>query len=155
MKILDTNLWVFGTLRTNERAVRLLDGIERGETRSAISAYVVQEALEAFDRVDGLTPAERDEVQTLFLTRLTRMEGLIAAPTSRDIRDSLLDEYRSGTRTRLLARALDIQPKDVPIVVLAFEHVEREPTILTNDEAFAAFAPGSHSLEELSIEHVD
>jgi hypothetical protein len=110
---------------------------------------------QAFDRVDGLTPAERDEVQTLFLTRLTRMEGLIAAPTSRDIRDSLLDEYRSGTRTRLLARALDIQPKDVPIVVLAFEHVEREPTILTNDEAFAAFAPGSHSLGELSIEHVD
>lgn len=155
MKILDTNLWVFGTLRTNERGETLLDEIERGETLSAISAYIVQEALEAFDRVDGLAPAERDEVKTIFLTRLTRMDGLIAAPTSRDIRDSLLDEHRSGTRTQLLARVLDIQPKDVPIVVLAFEHAEREPTILTNDEAFAAFHPDSHSLGELSIEHVD
>lgn len=45
MKLLDTNLWVFGTLRTNERAVDLLGGIERGETTSAINAYIVQEAI--------------------------------------------------------------------------------------------------------------
>lgn len=91
MKILDTNLWVFGTLGTNARAERLLDDIEQGETVSAINAYMIQEALEAFDRTPGLTPEERDDVKTLFLTRLTRMTGLVEAPSSRDVVDSLLD----------------------------------------------------------------
>ena len=44
MKILDTNLWVFGTFGTNDRAERLLEDIEEGETVSAINAYMVQNA---------------------------------------------------------------------------------------------------------------
>jgi len=36
LKILDSNLWVFGTLRTNEQAAELLAEIDRGETTSAI-----------------------------------------------------------------------------------------------------------------------
>ncbi|MFC4987339.1 PIN domain-containing protein [Saliphagus infecundisoli] len=154
MKILDTNLWVFGTLGTSERAARLLDEIEHGETVSAINAYMVQEALNAFDRTPGLTASERDEVKTLFLTRLTRMTGLLEAPSSRDIADSLLDERRAHTQTQLLARITGVQPKDIPILVLAFEHRDREPTILTNDADFAAFAPTEHSLQELGLEHV-
>ncbi|ELY27149.1 hypothetical protein C500_14985, partial [Natrialba magadii ATCC 43099] len=112
MKILDTNLWVFGTLGTNDRAERLLDDIERGETVSAINAYMVQEALNAFDRTPGLTARERDELKTLFLTRLTRMTGLIEAPSSRDFADSLLDERRANVHTQLLARITGVQPKD-------------------------------------------
>ena len=46
------------------------------------------------------------------------------------------------------------QPKDIPILVLAFEYRDREPTILTNDESFAAFEPAAHSLPELSVEHI-
>jgi len=94
VKILDTNLWVFGTLRTNEQAAELLAAIDRGETTSAINAYMVQEALSAFDRTQSLSPAERDAVKTRFLTRLTRMTGLIEAPSSRDVSDELLGEKR-------------------------------------------------------------
>jgi hypothetical protein len=53
-----------------------------------------------------------------------------------------------------LARVCGIQPKDVPILVLAFEHRDRDPTILTNDESFAEFEPTAHSLAEVSIAHV-
>ena len=155
MKILDTNLWVFGTLGTNDRATRLLDEIERGETVSAINAYMVQEALNAFDRTPGLTATERDELKTLFLTRLTRMTGLIEAPSSRDVADSLLDERRANAHTQLLARITGVQPKDIPIVVLAFEHRDREPTIFTNDSDFASFSPVEYALPELALEHVD
>lgn len=155
MQILDTNLWVFGTLGTHDRAVELLDRIEAGETTSAISAYMVQEALDAFDRTPGLSAAQRDAFQTEFLTRLTRMTGLIEAPSSRDVYPSLLEDRRSRTQTLLLARILDIQSKDVPIVTLAFEHVEREPTILTNDASFAALVPADHNLARISIEHVE
>lgn len=155
MKILDTNLWVFGTLGTNGRAERLLDEIERGETVSAISAYMLQEALEAFDRTPGLTAEERDDVKTLFLTRLTRMTGLIEALSSRDVVDSLLDQRRSAVQTQLLARITELQPKDVPILVLAFKHREREPVLLTNDAAFASFSPDEYNLTEITIEHVE
>ncbi len=155
MKILDTNLWVFGTLGTNDRAERLLDDVERGETVSAINAYMVQEALDAFDRTPGLTARERDELKTLFLTRLTRMIGLIEAPSSRDFADSLLDERRANVHTQLLARVTGVQPKDIPIVVLAFEHRDRGPTIFTNDVDFAAFTPAEHDLSEIALEYVD
>lgn len=155
MKILDTNLWVFGTLGTNARAERLLDEIERGETVSAVNAYMVQEALDAFDRTPGLGAERRDELQTLFLTRLTRMTGLVEAPSSRDVAESLLDERRSSPRTRLVARVTGIQSKDVPILALAFEHREHEPNVLTNDAEFASFEPGKHNLSEVTIEHVE
>jgi predicted nucleic acid-binding protein len=154
VKILDTNLWVFGTLRTNERATQLLAAIEQGEVTSAINAYMVQEALAAFDRTQSLSAADRDTVKTNFLTRLTRMMGLIEAPSSRDVSDALLQERRSAPTARTLARVCGIQPKDIPILVLAFEHRDREPTILTNDEHFADLEPAAHSLPELTIEHV-
>jgi gamma-glutamylcyclotransferase (GGCT)/AIG2-like uncharacterized protein YtfP len=39
VKILDTNLWVFGTLRTNEQSAELLAKIDRGLSTSAINTY--------------------------------------------------------------------------------------------------------------------
>jgi hypothetical protein len=92
VKILDTNLWVFGTLQTTEQAAELLAEIDRSETTSAINAYMVQEALAAFDRTRSLSAADRDAVKTRFLIRLTRMTGLIEAPSSRDVSEALLRE---------------------------------------------------------------
>ena len=89
MKILDTNLWVYGTLRTHEQAIEYLAAIERGEFTAAINAYMVQEAPGAFDRVESRSSAERDTDKTAFLTRLTRMAGLVQASSSGDVRESL------------------------------------------------------------------
>jgi len=143
MIVPDSNLWVFSTLGKSPRAESLLDEIESGETTAAINAYVLKEVLGASDRVLGLTPGECDELKTLFCTRLTRMTGLIEAPSSRDASDSLLNEKRAASYSRLLDRVLDIQAKDVPILVLAFEHAEREPTVLTNDADFASVNPST------------
>lgn len=155
MKILDTNLGVFGTLGTNAEAVALLERIEAGELTSAINAYMVQEALDAFDRTPGLSTAQRDEFKTTFLARLVRMAGLVEAPSSRDVYPTLLEERRSGIRTRLLAAVLEIQPKDVPIVTLAFEHAERDPTTLTNDAGFAELNPAEHNFQTITVEYVE
>lgn len=155
MRILDTNLWVFGTLGTHERAVDLLDAIERGDVLSAINAYMVQEALDAFDRTPGLSHTQRDAFKTEFLTRLVRMTGLLEAPSSRDVSETLVDNQRTKAQTRLVARILEIQPKDVPILVLAFEHVDRDPLVLTNDAAFAELIPKEQNLPEIVLEHVE
>ena len=82
------------------------------------------------------------------------MTGLIEAPSSREVSDALLREQRSAPTVQTLARVCEIQPKDVPILVLAFEHRDREPTILTNDASFAGLEPAVHSLPEITIEHV-
>ncbi len=115
---------------------------------------MVQEALAAFDRTQSLSAVDRDAVKTRFLTRLTRMTGLIEAPSSRDVNKSLLGEQRSAAAVQTLARVCGIQAKDVPILVLAFEHRDRAPTIFTNDKSFAEMDPAAHSLPEISIEHV-
>lgn len=154
MKILDTNLWIFGTLGTHERAVDLLASIDRGETTGTLDAYIVQEILDALATPGLLTPSECDRVQTAFLERLPGMIGLIEAPSHRDIAADVVTDSRQATEVKLLAQVLDIQPKDVPILVLAYRHADREPTILTNDEAFAACVPAEHNLPEIAIEHV-
>lgn len=146
---------MFGTLGTNQRAERLLDEIERGETVSAINAYIMQEALNAFDRTSGLSSDERDELKTVFLTRLSRMTGLVEAPTSKEFHDDLLAERRAATHTRLLARVLGVEPKDIPVLLLAFRHEQRAPTLLTNDEGFASFRPSEHNLAEITVEYVE
>ena len=98
MIVLDSNLWVFGTLGTNDRAESLLREIETGERTSALSAYMLREILTAFERVPELSPRERDELQTAFCVRLSRMTGLIDAPSSRDASEGLLAERRSTLR---------------------------------------------------------
>ena len=92
MKVLDTNLWVFGTLGTHEQAVDLLDEIDRGEASSVLSAYVVREVLDAFATPALLTPTERDRVQTVFLERLPGMIGLLEAPSHHDVAAELVEE---------------------------------------------------------------
>lgn len=87
---------------------------------------MVQEALDAFDRTPGLTPQQRDDAKTLFLTRLTRMTGLIEASSNRDGAGSLLDHRRSAAHIQLLARMTGLQAKDIPILVLPFKHRERD-----------------------------
>ncbi|WP_431358786.1 hypothetical protein [Halovenus amylolytica] len=91
MKILDTNLWVFGTLGTHAHAETLLDQIESGKTTSAINAYMIQEALEAFDRTPNLSTTERDEFKTVFLSRLVRIADAHqhrGTPTASDVSGS-------------------------------------------------------------------
>jgi predicted nucleic acid-binding protein len=152
--VLDSNLWVFGTLEANARAEQLLDEIETGATTSALSAYMLEEILSAFGRVPGLSGAERDQLVTTFCRRLSQMDGLIEAPSQRDVTDQLLEETRTATQTKLLSAVLGVEAKDVPILVLAYRHASREPTILTNDESFARLDLAEQGVSTVEIEYV-
>lgn len=156
MKILDSNLWVKGTLKTNQNAVDLLADLEEGTITSVLTEYILAETLAAFDRT--LTGRTHDHVLTAFLKRLHTMDGLIDRPdwrTQRSSRQSTILEYqRNRTAITMLAQILAIQAKDVPILVTAFEHRDQRPTILTNDKSFAEFDPAAHGLSDLSIQHI-
>ncbi len=38
--------------------------------------------------------------------------------------------------------------------MIVFEHVEHEPTFLTNDADFASLEPSEHGVPKISVEHV-
>lgn len=157
MKLLDSNLWVKGTLKTNQTAVDLLAAIEAGQITAAMNEYILAETLAAFDRV--LTGRHHDQVLTAFLRRLHTMDGLREMPqwqTQRsDHQQTLLETQRNRTAIAMLAQVCAIQPKDVPILVYAYEFREQTPTVLTNDAAFAAFEPASHNLPALSMQYIE
>lgn len=157
MKILDSNLWVKGTLKTNQTAVELLEAVEDGQIMTAMNEYILAETLAAFDRV--LTGHQHDQVLTAFLRRLHTMEGLREVPqwhTQRSAhQQTLLDTQRNRTAIALLAQVCDIQPKDVPILVYAYEFYTHEPSVLTNDAAFAAVTPAEYNLPAISLQYVE
>ena len=55
---------------------------------------------------------------------------------------------------QMLSRTLGIQPKDVPVVVLAWQWKEAGPSIFTADKPFAEFSPPDHGLPEISSVYV-
>lgn len=157
MKVLDSNLWVKGTLKTNQNAVDLLAELEEGTITAVLTEYILAETLAAFDRT--VTGRTHDQVLTAFLERLHTMEGLTELPewrTQRSTQQSRILEYqRNRTAIAMLAQVLDVQIKDVPILVTAFEHRDQHPTVLTNDKSFAEFDPSVHGLSDLSIQYVE
>lgn len=157
MKILDSNLWVKGTLKTNQTAVELLDAIEQGSITSAIDEYILAEILAAFDR--ALVGRNHDKVLTSFLGRLHMMEGLVEYPewhTQRTAEQKTILEYhRSRTTITMLANVFEIQIKDAPVLTFAYEYRDQEPVVLTNDESFSAFVPSRYNLSTLSIQYIE
>lgn len=121
---------------------------------AALNAFIVQEILDAFSTLGLFRTEERDRIQTEFLERLPGMLGLIQTPFYRDIAANVIENRRQAAEVQLLAEVLQIQPKDVPILVLPYRTVEREPTILMHDEAFSECVPAEHNLPGISIEHV-
>jgi predicted nucleic acid-binding protein len=103
--ILDSNLWVFGLLGQNARASTILDEIQRGETVSAISAYMVQEVLNAFGRTPQLSAAQTDGVPArgrIVFARLLpsdeRLFEMLAGCLEQRVEFSEIDQNRIGNR---------------------------------------------------------
>jgi len=53
---------------------------------------MLQEVLNTFERTPHLSPAQCDEAQTAFLTRMHQMSGLPEAPSSPDMTQMILTE---------------------------------------------------------------
>lgn len=156
VKILDSNIWIKGTLRTNSNAVRWLDRVERGVTSTVLDDYILAETLTAFRR--ELSGRTYDVVVNLFLKRLRTMEGIRSRPnwhTGRPTQQStILSSRRNRIEIETLATVLGIQRKDVPIITLAYQHRDQQPEILTNDRSLSEFDPSAHSLPMIGMGYV-
>jgi hypothetical protein len=72
----------------------------------------------------------------------------------RRVGEPCLETERHDSKNELLATLLDIQLKDVPIFMMAYEHPELV-TILTNDREFALFDPREFDLFGVTIDEID
>ena len=149
--VFDSNIWVLAFTGRNELASKYVDDVRDGKMKVAVSAYIYDEVLEAFDR--SLKGAAVDDVQTDFIEFVFNCPS-VAGPTQKDIKDMEVEQLRNHPPIQMMGRVLDIQPKDVPIVFLAWRCREDKPNILTADKPFSKFDPAEHNLDEIGMTYL-
>lgn len=163
MLVLDTNIWVYAFTGKNATAMRLVERVVSGNTKTVVDTYLYWEVINALGNSKGLSRAEITEAQDQFGQFVWGSTPSI----KNEVDEDLIAEYRDATdlaegiemirsrrHNQLLGEICDIQPKDAPIVALAFEFREEAPTIYTNDSGLAEWAPGDCNLPAIAVEYV-
>jgi predicted nucleic acid-binding protein len=170
MLVIDTNIWLYVATATeypveiySEELSRIISfyddfSVETGPPRSEtiVSAYI---ASEVADNIGASKPAKQHpkSVKSLLenLLEVWWTAPRITADFSPDeIGELCLNTERRDSKNELLATLLDIQVKDVPIFMLAYERPE-PVTLLTNDREFASFDPREFDLFGVTIDEID
>lgn len=153
MDVFDSNIWVFGISEAAPRPTQLVEEAENGDREVAVNAYIYEEVLEAFDRSTHVPQEKVDQTKTNFATRIAKAVT-IHEPSQEEVQYIDVDATREAPIVQLLGYLLNIQPKDVPVFVLAYRWKHRNPTIYTNDGEFAKLNPSNFGLPEITIQHV-
>ena len=127
--ILDTCVWVNGFLQVDPRAAKLIKAIVNQKLEIVISSYGVAEVFTVFRRLSrelkvSVTVLERD------IWAIWNQPNVIKE-FSTDMTKALLFEVRWQKEIELLAKILELEPKDVPFIVLAYKH---KIPLITMDE---------------------
>ncbi len=149
--VFDSNIWILGITQKNETAEFLVQLVLKKQLKVYVSAYIYDEVFEAFNR--SLNGSDVDRMKTKFANLVATAE-YVDGPTQSDIERMDLERERNRHSVQMMGRVLDIQPKDVPIVYLAWRFRESEPHILTADEPFSQFDPQEHRLEEIGMKYI-
>jgi predicted nucleic acid-binding protein len=160
MKILDTNVWVYAFTGESSRAFELVEEIARGDAETVVDTYLYLEVISAFERSEHLDHVDVTEAQDQFgqfvwSRRFETVHAEIdddAVPQRADVMTKL-EALRIDSYNRLVARILQVQAKDAPVVHLAYQ-AGRDTHVFTNDSGFASLAPANYSLPKVSMEHV-
>jgi len=127
--ILDTCVWINGLLHIDPHATRIIKAIANHKLEVIISSYGVVEVFSVFRRLARelrvpVTVLERD------IWAIWNQPNVIKE-FSIDITKALLSEVRSQKEIELLAKILELEPKNVPFIVLAYKH---KIPLITMDE---------------------
>lgn len=127
--ILDTCIWINGLLRVNQYAERIIKAIINQKIVVIVSSYGVAEVINVFRRL-----AREVNVPAIVLERdiwAIWNQPNVIKDFSDDIGKALLYEVRRQKEIELLTKILKIEPKDVPFIVLAYNH---KAPLITADE---------------------
>ncbi len=133
MDVYDTNVWIFGLHDLDSRAGDLVQQAIHGDRHVAVDAYIYQEVLENVD--DGVSNDEAEDIKNAFVSFVHGSDS-IHGPTHEGVEKLDIYEERGRDEIQLIADAVWCQPKDAPIVSLAYTTALRNPgrsTIFSND----------------------
>lgn len=133
MDVYDTNVWIFGLSDQDSRAGQLVQQAIHGDRHVAVDAYIYQEVLQNIG--DGVSNNEREDIKNAFATFVHKSDT-IYGPTHEQVDEVDIYDERGKYETLLIADAVWCQPKDAPIVTLAYRTAlsnEGESTIFSND----------------------
>lgn len=153
MNVFDSNIWVYGITETAPFPTQLVNEAENGRQQVVLNAYIYEEVREAIHRSKSVPQREVEQTVTNFATRIAKAPT-INEPAQENVEAMNLDAVRGSPPTQLLGHLLGIQPKDVPILCLAYRWKHRNPTIYTNDSGFAALDPSDYGISDITITHV-
>jgi len=127
--ILDANVWIKGILSIDSTARNIINVSLKGRLKIVVNSYIVAEVIRVLKRI-----AIRIGVNPLKLERdfwiLINSDNVIR-DFSLPISENLLEFLRNKDEILLIARALDLEPKDVPYIVLAFKY---KSSVITEDK---------------------
>lgn len=154
MDVFDSSVWVYGMTQSCDDAVQLLESVViDGRREVAVDAYIFNEVFEGIAR-SGTEAAAIAELQTRF-GEIIHGNQQIRGPDQEAVSALDVDAVRASPKAQMAAQGFDIQAKDVPIVWLAYEYRESEPTIYTSDRDLSRFTPAEHGFEKLGMEYVE
>ena len=151
MEVFDSSVWLWGLLTDAPEPTRLVDEVLDGDRTVAVSAYIHDEVTRAFDRVDGATGPDVASAQTTFNDVVADLDNVVF-PDQDEIGRMNAPEVAGRPEMRLLATVLDIQAKDAPVLVFAFD-VGKETTLYIADGGFTV-SPADHGITTVRIEMV-
>jgi len=118
--VLDSCVWINGMLNSNVECSLLINKLIQRSLLAFISSYGVAEVINVLRRL-----SIESEVSITFLERnfwsLLNLENVVT-DFNHSITTSLRSEIKNQTEIKMLAEAMQLQPKDVPIVLLAYKH---------------------------------
>lgn len=121
MIVLDSCIWIHAFLRTDEKCVTLIDKVLSGDLKPVVSPYIAIEVIENVLGEGKRKQYDLDRLQTAVWS-IFREPFVKPTFTPLDFEMMVLEEVRSRPEYCALAAALSIEPKDAPIVVLAYQY---------------------------------
>lgn len=153
MLILDSNVWIHGVTVGSGRSQECLQEIIFGTEECAVSPYIHEEVVTNIESDRSVSREQRDRSLEEFAATVYQCDS-IYNPDTAAVYELDLEAERTESYYRLIGDLGDIQPKDAPVLTLAYEYLRKQPTILTDDESFAEFAPIEYGVPELSVEYL-
>lgn len=118
--VLDTVVWTYGMLNANSEPHVLIKRVISGKYRVLISSYGTLEILNVLERVANQFVHSKTQLKRDFWTILALSN--VVQEYEQNLSKALVKEVRQTAEIRLIAQTLDLEPKDVPFIVLAFKH---------------------------------
>ena len=127
-RVLDCNVWIEILTNPNDKLRNVLFNKD-SEYQIILSSYMIVEILKVLKRLASKFNISSNELERLFWD-FTRKKN-IQLNFDNTLSDALINEVKNRSEILVLAKVLDLEPKDVPYIIVAFTN---KSIVITHDE---------------------